>query len=87
MLVGRPNRPLGTWPLGRIVSSSWTRWDGPNSHSAYLIRRVQETNHKTMFLRGRGDLGLETVNRIAFVSRLGAGMCLRFQFFLIDMIT
>ena len=42
---------------------------------------IQETNHKTVFLRGSGDLGLETVNRLDFVSRLGVGMCLRFHYF------
>ena len=62
------------------VSEDGTRWNGPNSHSAYSIRGVQETSHKTVLLRGSGDLGLRlvTVNRLDFVPRLGAGMCLRF---------
>ena len=85
MLVAEPDQPRGIWPLGfgLCVYSSWTRWDGPSSHSAYSIRGVQETNHKTVFLRGNGDLDLETVNRFDFVSPLGAGMCLRFRFFLL----
>ena len=61
--------------------STWTKWDGPSSHSAYSIRRVQETDHKTVFLRGSGDLGLETVNRLD--SRRGNAPPLPF-IFLID---
>ena len=57
VLVAKPNQRRGMWPSGRIVSTpAWIRWDGPSSHGAYSIRGVQETNHQTVFLRGRQDL-------------------------------
>ena len=82
LLVAEPNQQLGILPLGRIVTTHrGKKWDGPSSHSAYSIRGVQGTNHKTVCLRGSGDLGLETVNRLD--SRRGNAPPLPF-IFLID---
>ena len=40
-------------PSGKIVSTpALISWDGPSSHGAYSVRGIQETNHKTVFLRG-----------------------------------
>ena len=82
MLVAEPNKPRGMWPLGRIVSTH-PGHDGMvravTVHTQY--GEYKKTNHKTVFLRGSGDLGLETVNR--FDSRRGNEPPLPF-IFLID---
>ena len=40
------------------VYLSWTEQDGSSSYSANSDRRVQKTNHKTLFVRGSVRLEL-----------------------------
>ena len=40
------------------VDSSRRRQDGSSSYHAYSIRRVQETHHETLSVRGSGSLEL-----------------------------
>ena len=79
--VAESNQPREIWPFGRIVSTHPGQ-DGMvrACHTAYSIREYKRPIAQTVFLRGRGDLGLEAVNRLDFVSRPGTGMCLRFRF-------
>ena len=67
VLVAEPNLPRGVWPLGRIMSTHPGQ-DG-------LVREVQETNYKPLFIRGSGKVGLLIVST-NIGSRIGAGKSL-----------
>ena len=57
------------------VYSSWAGWVSSTSYSVDSARRVQETNYKTLFIRGSRRVKLIIV-LTNIVSRLGVGMCL-----------
>ena len=83
MLVAEPNQPrgIGLWVRLCLLILDKMGW---SQHSQCVLNTgVQETNHKTVFVRRSGDLVLDTVNRLDFVSPLGVGMCLCFRFFLL----
>ena len=61
MLVAKSNQPRGIRPLGRIVSTH----PGQDGMVRAVTVRTQygeyKRPNKTVFLRGSGELGLETV--------------------------